>query len=80
MKKIVSILLIALSGLMITGCSLPSAPEDEGPQFCVEKKIGLRAIDIQHGGYGEYKSEFLRRTGCTQLEGCKGMIFFDVCE
>lgn len=80
MKKIVSILLIALSGLMITGCSLPSAPEDDGPQFCVEKQIGVRAIDIQYGDYGEYKSEYLRRSGCSQLEGCKAMIFFTVCE
>ncbi|WP_290722679.1 hypothetical protein [Fibrobacter sp. UBA2449] len=81
MKKIVSILLIALSGLMITGCSLPSAPEDDGPQFCVEKTIGLKWYDVDvDGKYHSYKSEFLRQTGCSQLKGCSNMAFIQVCE
>lgn len=81
MKKIVSLLFVLLAGLMITGCSLPSAPEDDGPQFCVEKQIGLKWYDVKPDGkYPSYKREFLRQTGCTQLDGCSAMAFIQVCE
>ena len=80
MKKIVSLLLVFLTGLMITGCSLPSPPEDDGPQFCVEKSIWVRSYDIEYGDYAKYKSEFLRQTHCSKVEGCNGTAIIQVCE
>lgn len=80
MKKIISLLLVLLAGLMITGCAIPSAPEDDGPQFCVEKRVGIVATDVKYGDYGDYKSEYLRRTGCSNLDNCSAMIFINVCE
>lgn len=74
MKKIISLLLVLLTGLMITGCSLPSPPEDTY-QYCVEKQMMIDSFDVRYGDAGKYKDEYLKKTGCKTVEGCKEVAF-----
>lgn len=74
MKKIVSLILVLLAGLMITGCNLPAAPEDNY-QYCVEKQMMIDSFDVRYGDAAKYKSEYLKKTGCKTVEGCKEVAF-----
>jgi hypothetical protein len=74
MKKIVSLILVLLTGLMITGCNLPAAPEDDY-QICVEKQMMIDSFDVLYGDAAKYKNEYLKQTKCKTVESCNRVAF-----
>lgn len=74
MKKIISLILVLLAGLMITGCNLPAAPEDDY-QYCVEKQMMIDSFDVRYGDAAKYKDEYLKQTKCKTVESCNRVAF-----
>ena len=71
MKKIGTIFLVLLTSLVVSGCENP----EDTYQYCVEKQIMIDSFDVRYGDAGKYEDEYLKKTGCKTVEGCKEVAF-----
>jgi len=80
MKKLITLLLVLMTVVTLTGCDFGTSYTVDDTQYCVEKTV-IAGPDVNYIGMRtKYETEYLRETGCKNVETCQETVYLNVTE